>query len=279
MKTFLFVICCLFAVGATAQNEKKRIAILTTPDTTIDKNIVGLFIDELGVGLTQSGRYEVVGNYREYAAVSGEVKEAQEGGLIDDAQQVEWGKAAGAEYMCFTTIRKIGSNYNIACKISEAQTAKLISSFSIPTKHGIDDLIEVAQLVARRIASGRDITTVAGPKHVKAIGCYYDEYQQKYVDCDISIVDEGPMTYSEALEYCKNKGEGWRLPTKEEMLIIYSKRSKLLEQDGMVPFVPKDYWTSSKRNNYESYVINMGTGSETSYSKNIKNVFRSIRYF
>jgi hypothetical protein len=36
-----------------------------------------------------------------------------------------------------------------------------------------------------------------------------------------------PMTYDEAIKACSELGDGWRLPTKEEMEEIYENKSKL----------------------------------------------------
>jgi hypothetical protein len=133
--------------------------------------------------------------------------------------------------------------------------------------------------MARNLASGRDITAVKKSDWVKAPKCYYDENNDEYVDCDISSPNEEEnLTYSDACDFCKNKGEGWRLPTKEELMKIYNNRLAI-EENGSTRFKYKDYWSSSKRNNYESYVVNFSTGKIDCYSKNIKNPFRCIRYY
>ncbi|MDR3227377.1 MAG: DUF1566 domain-containing protein [Prevotellaceae bacterium] len=278
MKKIIFIICCLCTIGVSAQQEKKKIVISATPDTTISKDIVGLFIDELGVGLNKSGKYEVVQNRKEFAAVLGEEVEFQESGYVNDEEQIELGKAAGAEIACYTTIRKIGRNFNITCKFLDLKTGKSIGQpFSLATKNGEDDLIDVAHLMARNLASGRDITAERKADWVKAPKCYYDEYTDKYIDCDISISDEESLPYAEACDFCKNKGDGWRLPTQQELMKIYNNRF-VIEENGSAKFKYKDYWSSSKRNNYESYVVNFSTGKIDCYSKNIKNPFRCIRY-
>jgi hypothetical protein len=282
MKRIIFIICCLCTIGVSAQ-EKKKIVIATTPDTTVSKQIVGLFIDELGVGLNNSGKYEVLQNRKEFVAVLGEEVEFQESGYVDDQEQIELGKA-GAEIACYATVRQIGKNFNITCKFIALKTTETMKQgqsigqpFSVSTENGENDLIDAAHRMARKIVSARDITAEKKLGYVKAPKCYNDESSGKYIDCDISVSDEENLTYSEACDFCKNKGEGWHLPTKEELAMIYRNRFDI-ENNGGVRFKTRDYWSSSKRNNYESYAINFGAGTIDCYSKNIKNPFRCIRF-
>jgi hypothetical protein len=276
MKKTVLIICCLCTIGVSAQ-EKKKIVISPAPGFDGDKNVAQLFINHLGIGLTASGRYMVLENRKETAAISQEEQEAYNSGIVDDAQQVEFGHNEGADYACYVSIVYFAEIYDITCKFHHFSSGKLINSFNESAKK-TEELIEAAKRIARRIASGNDFTS--GPKlqWVKAPKCFYDERSEEYVDCDISISDEGLLSYEDAVNVCTNKGAGWRLPTKEELILIYYYRSEIEKEEGTVKFQKKDYWSSSKRNNYESFVINFATGKESHYSKNIKNPCRCIRY-
>ncbi|MDR0725662.1 MAG: DUF1566 domain-containing protein, partial [Prevotellaceae bacterium] len=216
-------------------------------------------------------------NRKEASAVSQEEKEAYEAGIVDDEQQVEFGRADAADYTCYVSIVDVFGAYNITCKFQHFASGQLISAFSETARSG-SDLADAAKTIARKIARGSDFTSGPKPKWVKAPECYYDEYTGKYVNCDISISDEGVLSYSDALNVCAKKGEGWRLPNKEELIRIFIFRNEIEQENGCVPFKKNDYWSSSKRNNYESYVVNFGNGKEAYYSKNIKNPCRCIRY-
>ncbi|MDR3245563.1 MAG: DUF1566 domain-containing protein [Prevotellaceae bacterium] len=277
MKRIIFIICCLCTIGVSAQ-EKKKIVVATIRDTTkISEDMSGMIIDACESGLKKANKYEVIPNNKDFIAMVNETEEIQNLGLIDDSQQIEFGKAKNAEIIFVATIREIDGNFKITCKFMDVGKRENIGqTFSFETTNGRKGLMEVTHLIERRIATGRDLT-VERAEWVTAPKCYYDESSDKYVDCDISISDEESRTYTEACEFCKNKGEGWRLPTKEELAMIYRNRLKI-ETTG-VRFKTKDYWSSSKRNNYESYVINFGAGTLDCYSKNIKNPFRCIRYY
>jgi hypothetical protein len=161
----------------------------------------------------------------------------------------------------------------------ELESGQMVGkSFSVRTNNGEDDLIDAAQGMASTLGSDEYQYNLP-QRRTSAIApnSYYDEYAQRYVDADISIVDHAKLTRDEAAVFCTNMGQGWRLPTREEAAQIYNARSAIISNGG-TPFAANDYWTSSYPNNYEGYVINFNTGNEDCYSKNIKNIFRCVRY-
>jgi hypothetical protein len=73
-----------------------------------------------------------------------------------------------------------------------------------------------------------------------------------------------PMTYDEATRACSKLGEGWRLPTKEELEEIYENKSKLggfispvFVSDNSEFFIDNNvyYWSSSSYGSNYVWVI------------------------
>lgn len=50
--------------------------------------------------------------------------------------------------------------------------------------------------------------------------------------------------YAAAISYCKNKSEGWRVPTLIELYAMYENQTTLLK-NGVATFKKNDYWSSS----------------------------------
>ena len=273
---FLSAVLLLHFIEASAQ-DKKKIVIASTPDSLIDKQIKDLFISQLGEGLTRSGQYTVVQNRAEFADVLNEEAEFQKKGYVDDNQQLELGKALGADYACYVAIQKIGKNFSISCKLLDIIKGESVGQpFSDFTENGEEDLIKVAYSMAKKLAAGRDVTEIK--KDYITVPKFYQNGNGDVVDYDIDIQNEEAMSYPDAVDFCKKKGDGWRLPTKEELFFIYRNRPAMESESGFKQFSKTDdYWSSTKRNDYESYVINFGTGQENFYSKNIRNIFRCIR--
>ena len=86
---------------------------------------------------------------------------------------------------------------------------------------------------------------------------------------------EYQMNWAEAEEACYNLGDGWRLPTKKELEIIY----KELHQKGKGNFKNYKYWSSEEDiESYHDYVawdFNFSDGNF--YSNAAKNNVFNVR--
>ena len=78
------------------------------------------------------------------------------------------------------------------------------------------------------------------------------------------------MNWSDAKESCKKLGKGWRLPTSEELNILYKNRDKI--------FAQKDYryWSSSEVYDYARYV-DFTNGKEQGEDAEKEYVVRAVK--
>jgi hypothetical protein len=61
-------------------------------------------------------------------------------------------------------------------------------------------------------------------------------------EVQVSLQDLGKMNWKQATEACANLGNGWRLPTKEELLLMYEE----LHLKGKGDFAEDYYWSASQ---------------------------------
>ena len=89
----------------------------------------------------------------------------------------------------------------------------------------------------------------------------------------VSMKDlEGVFTWDEAVEEVKKLGEGWRLPTKEEINLMYRHKDKI---GG---FVEDGYWSSTEYGAYLAWVQDFTNGNHYSNNKNFTNYYvRAVR--
>ncbi len=80
----------------------------------------------------------------------------------------------------------------------------------------------------------------------------------------------GRMNWHEANEACKALGEGWRLPTKEELNILYEQK-KANSSPGVY------YWSSTEQDKVDAWVQDFNDGFQGSYSKSYLNHVQAIR--
>ncbi|GHT03858.1 hypothetical protein AGMMS49525_09580 [Bacteroidia bacterium] len=272
MKQVLLIITFLLSTFTLAA-QKKKVAVFESFGTSVTDDVRQAVVDVLEEGIFNSKQYTVL----EREQIEGVQKEFefQQTGMVDDAQLSKMGKASGADYTCFASITAFGSNYQIACKLIETESAEMKYSKSMRTKRGMDDLGEVLEFIANEMFSGKDFKAQqAASSDILCPKCGQDG--DEYVDAYISPNDEEATTQTNAITLCKSKGDDWYLPNKDELKAIYKNQQQIVANGGK-KFQRKDYWTSSQRNNYDAYNINFSTGDLEYYAKTSSNVFRCLR--
>jgi hypothetical protein len=62
------------------------------------------------------------------------------------------------------------------------------------------------------------------------------------------------LTWEEAKAYCKSLGDGWRMPTRVELLIMYEAKEEIKG------FVDDFYWSSTEYRTTSAYGFRFGVG-------------------
>jgi hypothetical protein len=267
-----FLLC--FAEVSVAQ-ERDKIVVGFFRNEDISESLLRVFMNHLTQGLNQSGRYEVLANRRNFAAMQGEEASFQNQGFVNDKELLELGRAAGAAYAGYVEINEFDGLFFITCHVTDLKTGAQAATFNLDAERR--DLPDAARRLANMMATGRNIAAQPVLRHTIAPMACFDQHLGRFVDCEISRTDEEPLSLRNATDFCRNKGDGWRLPTREELGNIYRNRHQIVENQG-APFTQRDYWSSTRHNNHESFVVNFATGRSEHYSSNIRNVFRCVRH-
>jgi hypothetical protein len=82
---------------------------------------------------------------------------------------------------------------------------------------------------------------------------------------------EGLMTWYYAMESCKNLGDGWKLPTKDELHLMFKKKETL----GILPL--HGYWSCDEYNITSAYYQYFFTGVQYVFEKRFPSFARPIR--
>ena len=81
------------------------------------------------------------------------------------------------------------------------------------------------------------------------------------------------LNWEEAKEYCESLGEGWRLPTKDELNLMYEEHKK-----GVGSFTEDYYWSSSENDTGHVWFQNFILGNQYSNcNEYITNRVRAVR--
>ncbi len=87
---------------------------------------------------------------------------------------------------------------------------------------------------------------------------------------EVMTKDLGRMTWHEAKKACAAIGEGWRLPTKDELNILY-------QQKNVAGGFGVYYWSSTEADKVDAWVQDFNDGFQGSYSKSYSNYVQAIR--
>lgn len=82
---------------------------------------------------------------------------------------------------------------------------------------------------------------------------------------------DGIMSWHYAMESCKRLGDGWRLPTKDELYLLYKKKENL----GILPL--HGYWSSSEVDKDHAHYQYFFTGVQYVFDKSFPSFARPIR--
>jgi hypothetical protein len=84
---------------------------------------------------------------------------------------------------------------------------------------------------------------------------------------------ENRMDWYQAKSACNELGNGWRLPTKSELKLMF----KLLDPNGKGKFKNSEYWSNTEGVNNYAWTINFKFGMEWSYNKSNEYYVRAVR--
>jgi len=86
---------------------------------------------------------------------------------------------------------------------------------------------------------------------------------------DFSIL----MNWKDAQKACQDLGDGWRLPTKDELNLMYKNKDKVGN------FADNDYWSSSEDNDYYAWIQYFSNGKQYAYNEGSRCNVRAVRNF
>ena len=81
------------------------------------------------------------------------------------------------------------------------------------------------------------------------------------------------MNWRGAQKACAKLGKGWRLPTKNELNVMYKNK------DRIGGFADDYYWSSTEYGSSHAWGQNVNAGYQLNYLKNVASYVRAIRAF
>ena len=94
---------------------------------------------------------------------------------------------------------------------------------------------------------------------------------EQHLNFEVYPEDLGEHNWEDAKKICEDLGDGWRLPTREELHLMW------LNRESIVSFADGYYWSSSEYNNNYAWGQDFNNGSQYYYNKNNTSYVRAVR--
>ena len=101
----------------------------------------------------------------------------------------------------------------------------------------------------------------------------YDVSTVKVGNLEVMTEDLGHMSWDDAKKACADLGDGWRLPTKDELNVLYENK------DEIGGFAGYPYWSSTESDFSDAWSQNFYDGYQNLYVKGYISDVRSVRAF
>ena len=96
----------------------------------------------------------------------------------------------------------------------------------------------------------------------------------KIGNLEVMTKDLGQMTWDQAMKACADLGDGWRLPTKDELNILYENKDKI---GG---FASNYWWSSTEGGDYSAWFQYFSNGFQNLGGKDFNGLYvRAVRTF
>ncbi len=124
-----------------------------------------------------------------------------------------------------------------------------------------------------------------------SVGDYYNENGKEGVVFEVSdggrhgkivSLDETEATWDSAKEWCQNKGDGWYLPSKDELLTIHGCKSEInntLNKNNAEGISKGRYWSSTEHREHFAWYVVMGYGDTGNSDKYSSRYVRAVSAF
>lgn len=147
-----------------------------------------------------------------------------------------------------------------------------------------------AAAAAEKARIEKSIADGLGRDGVYEVGYYYNRDGKQGVVFEVKnggrsgkiiSLDETKDSWDDAKSWCRDKGDGWYLPSMDELLVVYSNKSlvnKMLTGKGE-KLKSYWYWTSTEYGEFCAWYVLVYDGYTNNDNKNFSNCVRAVSAF
>ena len=290
MKKLFLLLSAVFALSTTTFAQ--RIAV-------VDFNA--------GVGISQQDVDGIAAIFNTYFSPSGYtlverttidrvIDEQQfQRGKITEQQMVRLGQILNVSKIVIGDVNVVAGEYNIDVRVVNVESGTIAAKDGATWMQG-STYRTLMKGLATRLANQVAISPQSSPVVASGlkIGDIYEANGKKGVVFAVSgdgkhgriiSIQETKCGWDAAKTWCAQLGDGWRLPTKQELLMICKLKENTQFNEGLFwadsPEMKWDcwYWTGEVSDRYCAWLVSMHSGNTYDGDKSAKNFVRAVSAF
>ena len=269
MKKVIFYFLVLLCFNGFAQIKNVAVSPFEMSGVVLDAGEVEAITELYASELADTGRVHIL-NHLSFVQIAKELNFRSED-FFDSNKLSLLGERAKVDALSYGKIMRVGKTFYLSASLVDVSSAKVLSSakLTLATLDNIDTSLKklVRELVQGLVIKVGDIGPAGGI-------VFYIEGEVAF-ECSKRL---GECDWAKAKTMCANyKGgdeEDWRLPTKNELDLIYKNLRDLrkIEEDGL-------YWSSTENDIYDAWAKNFATGEQIAVELINKLGVRAVRAF
>jgi len=158
-------------------------------------------------------------------------------------------------------------------KLNYMRIASAIIGYDLKEKD-LDTVLSIHDLILRKEGEA-DLKDVIKIEH--DIEKKYSQPKpiilEQHLKFEVYPKDLGEHNWEDAKKVCKDLGDGWRLPTREELHLMW------VNKEGIGGFAAASCWSSSEFHNYYAWSQHFTNGYQLYSNKYTTNYVRAVRAF
>ena len=212
--------------------------------------------------------YQSVAREEAMNYIQNEIMVQQSGGVSSESI-VKLGEWTGANYILVSSV--VGSNGygTIKLNLYETESGRLMKVKSTSFQEEVQDYGRQVDKVCRDLFGLAKSSPEQSVPVASAVNTSIDHNTLKTektlalpgINFYISVEDEfGFLTWHDAQRICSMKGTGWRLPTLDELKMMYLMQRQIKNLNGLNNNFK--YWSSEEKNKRNAYYFDMRDGDD-----------------
>ena len=139
-------------IVANSYGQKKTVAVIPAEGESVSQDIRIGVTNGLQEGVFNSGKYTLLARGKAFENALSEMKFQESGGAFSDDQLAEFGRAIGADFVCYATLSKYSeTSYRISYKMINVASEKIVNMGSETVPNGVDGLLAVSDDIAKKL--------------------------------------------------------------------------------------------------------------------------------